>query len=159
MNTLSTTLILIILYSTQVIGQNDNDDFTLTIDESVMMGSSKTIITQDSIVSTSKYYYKEVSTSEFRKALTNDERKKLKNLLSKINLNKLRDSYISDMIDDHYEFKFTFDFNNKSKETTIYGIRHADIFALVEQINTMIPKDYEIHYNDKYLKSFETKDR
>lgn len=159
MRTLKTTLLLLIIYSTPTIGQKDNVDFTITIDELVMLGSSKTVITKDSIITTSKNYLKKIRTPEFRRALTNDERGRLKRLLSKINLNKLNDSYVNNMIDDNYEFTFTFDINNKIKVTTIYGVRHADIFKLVEQINAMLPKDCAIHYNNEYLESFETNGR
>jgi hypothetical protein len=158
MRTLATFL-LFILCVVQTIGQSSKT-FNVTIDESVMLGTSKTIITQDSIIVTSKYQLNETKTMGFRKALTKDEKLKLEQLISKINLDKLKDKYHNDFIDDHYEFKFTFDVNDKIKVMTIYGVRLKDIFNFVRQINNMIPKDFEIiHYNDEYLKLFETNER
>ena len=153
------TLLLTILISFRIVGHTESKDFEIIIEQSNMFGDSRLTLTQDSIKVISRTTLSGTKELTFKHSLTKKEKKELKLLISTIDLKKLEKTYHSDLVDDHYEFEFMFDVNGEIKMTTIYGVRHNEIFDLVKQVNSILPKEFEIQYNDNYLEAFETNRR
>lgn len=130
----------------------------IAIDQSNSLGMSELMVTvtHDSIVATSGMLIMgERRATRFKKALTGSEIEKLNQSLSKIDVRKLKERYHSSVVDDADEFEFTFNINNETKRTKIYGVRHTRIFNLVGEINKMVPEEFKIYYDDDYLRVFE----
>ena len=148
------TLILLTFIPLGLNGQVTDKNLKLTIRESTMAGNSYYEVTPDSILIMATYYSPHKKTTEFKKALSKDERQKLEKALLKIEIKELKDSYFGqDVSDDNYEFEFTFDVNGTNKKTRIYEYKHKDIFELVRQINLLLPENYLVHYDEKYCKN------
>jgi hypothetical protein len=117
----------------------------------MMIGADKiTIVTQDSIiVHTISLVDK---SGEYRKALNTSEKQKIAEAFSKIDLDNLKDDYTdnnaSDDLDE-YDFKITM--GKKIKAFHIYRVKVDEVFNLVQAINSTLPKEQQIGYNDEYF--------
>ncbi|WP_338814393.1 hypothetical protein V9L05_03500 [Bernardetia sp. Wsw4-3y2] len=128
---------------------DNKDDFSIEIEESAMLRHSNFKISQDCIIlevwlspDEPKYYSKVVSKAD-RKAITD--------LLDKIEFDSLRKGYYNHSIDDMLEYTFKFKYKNVDREIHIYDMKVKPIFDLVAKINTLLPLEFRINYDDSYF--------
>lgn len=157
------TLLSLLFCSVLAFGQKHNGFVVRIVESNPLGGSIKDMtITPDSIIVTSLYYFGGgKANSVFRSSNAIDNLgyfEKFKQLLAKLNLDDLKESYVNQSIDDGLDFEFTFNINHKTKQTLIHYIRVNDLMNLVAQINNMIPPEFAIHYDEDYLKDVETSD-
>ena len=129
--------------------RENNDDFTIEIEESAMLRHSNFKISQDCIIlevwispHEPKYYSKEVSKADKKAIIL---------LLDKINFDALRKEYSNYYVDDMLEYDFKINYKGKTKEIHIYDFKVKPIFNLVAKINTLLPLEYRINYDDDYF--------
>lgn len=125
-----------------------------------MLGGSFATITNDSIkiVSTGYSFLSDESkeiVTEFKMAMTVDEKINLAKTLKKINLKRLKRNYVGKRISYHnFEFDFIFTVDGQTKETKIYEYKHRQILNLVRLLNKYLNGKREIMYNDWYIRTF-----
>ncbi|WP_375559362.1 hypothetical protein ACE193_16700 [Bernardetia sp. OM2101] len=87
----------------------------------------------------------------YSKVVSKTDRKIITDLLDKIEFDELRKSYSYYAIDDMVEYDFTVNYKGKSKSIHIYDVKVKPIFDLAAKINTLLPKEYAIGYDEAYL--------
>ena len=117
----------------------------------LMKGGDKiTVINQDSIFVQSMNFA-DTGTS-FRKILTPAERQMIAKSLSEIDLDKLQKDYTNkNAPDDMGEYDFKISVDQKTRAFHIYQEKVPGVFNLVKTINTLLPADEKIGYDESYF--------
>ena len=127
--------------------------FVITVKQWAMIsaGDMTVRVTNDSISATGRNYRNEEY--GFENGITSSQEKKVLAALNAIDLTNLKENYVDDnAADDKEEFDFIFEVDGNKTRTHVYLIEVKELLELVKCINTMMPDDMQIVYDEKYLK-------
>lgn len=115
-------------------------------------GGAFAVITDDSIkISYSRTLFDSVET--YAKRLSEQERRRIKSKLRKIDLLSLKEDYTNEHAGDcGGEFDFVLTIDEVRKKFHIYKVKVDPVFNLIAEINKMLPEKFQIEYNDEYFR-------
>lgn len=120
----------------------------------LMKGADKTVIVnQHSIVIQSMNLVD--TAASFRKKLSSSEKLQIAKSLSEIDLDKLQKDYTDNNApDDMGEYDFKISIGEKTKSFHIYQVKVPEVFNLVRTINSLLPQEEKIGYDESYFKVY-----
>lgn len=146
------SLLLLFSFTGSYSNREIKDNFSIEIQESALFRHSNFKISQDCIIikleifptdrKKPRYYSKEVSKTD---------KKAIMLLLDKINFDTLQKSYSNDYADCMLDYTFKINYKGKNRKIDIYDVKIKPIFNLVAKINTLLPLEYRINYDDDYF--------
>jgi hypothetical protein len=142
--------ICLIVFKSCAVDEKSNEPFSIKIERESEIISFKEvfIITQDSI---------KINKSDFQKATTHslklpqETQQELLKILSNTKWNNLDSNYIK-TIDDGTTFTFSILFKNQSKKIMVHYVKVEELFSLAEVLDALLPPEFKIGYDKKYLK-------
>ena len=120
----------------------------------MMTGGDKiTTVNQDSIVVQSMNLAD--TSASYRKNLSASEKAQIAKSLSEIDLDKLQKDYTDNNApDDMGEYDFKISIGNKTRAFHIYQVKVPEILKLVKTINSILPQEEKIGYDESYFKVY-----
>ena len=148
------TTTFIFLLCSNIFGQSTRSAyFRIEIEESGLMFKTNGIwkITQDSL--TFERYNLDGTNDNYSKMLPSQNRDSLYLYLKQINFSKIKkDNDNNSARTDMGDYNFNITFNKQSKVFSIYQVKIQTVFNLVGFINTMLPANCKIGYNEDYFR-------
>jgi hypothetical protein len=124
--------------------------FSIEIEESAMFIQNNYKVSQDCITTDLTILIGD-STNSYSKIVSKVDRKSITDLLDKINFDTLQKSYSNNSVDCMQEYTFKIKYKNIDREIDIYDTKVKPIFDLVAKINTLLPLEFRINYDDNYF--------
>jgi hypothetical protein len=146
-------LILSLVFSLKVVGQTEKlSTYKIEIRQWGLMviGDITWEITPATILIKKQNLNGSVDT--FTKKLNRDDRLSIISLLKKIDQEKYTAERVTNPPDDMGEYDFEIQLDNKKVKFHLYQIKIDEVFNLVSSINTILPAEYQIGYNDEYFR-------
>lgn len=133
----------------------EQEKFRISIIQEGMIAMEEFIFTNDSVMTIANYANRSAPhPPSVRRALTAAETQRILSTLQATDFKTLSPYYTNyKEVDDGLEFTFEVTYGSQHKETQVYMTRVKSLLRLTDSLNTILPAETKIHYNEHYLEN------